>query len=509
MSNYLTQLKINNLQAELDAAMLAQGFVTPMVVNVDGNGKAIQNLGIISAAQGTLANVNAGSITTTGAVSAASLSLSTDLTVPGLKTQSVFAPTGTELNLDNTTAGERIFVGYASSGTKVYTGELHPQGVLAGSISCTQLEQTTNGGDPAGTFQAGIREGVVTADGLIINTIGAHDNPSITFTSPIVLAAGQVFTGLDVNFLSIGNALYMGSGTSMSCATAGDRFTITDVQIENTNYVALNNQQAGGLTLSVSANVVDTKSMLTVVDNTGTHRGNIYDSYYNPPPGGGATTLTEVLANGSSAGNQKITNVEELDAGVIQGGIIQVLPTGQTSIGNVFDSLYNPPTIAGPIIFTNGGGGYNFAPGVAMNVPIMNFSFPPPFATLSYIRSISLYLTEFNFNVSMVSGISNDYVFWIGIQNLSQSVGFSTLPSTPSAYFNLDNATNGDVDRNTQVILSFIQLYSDGYTTDFTLYFGPQQAIPSAVSIRLDNLTLTGELIGEFSANAAVTTSIP
>ena len=47
MSNYLTQLKINNLQAELDAAMLAQGFVTPMVVNVDGNGKAIQNLGII------------------------------------------------------------------------------------------------------------------------------------------------------------------------------------------------------------------------------------------------------------------------------------------------------------------------------------------------------------------------------------------------------------------------------------------------------------------------------
>ena len=120
-----------------------------------------------------------------------------------------------------------------------------------------------------------------------------------------------------------------------------------------------------------------------------------------------------------------------------------------------------------------------------------------------------LYIVQFNFNVSMVSGISNDYVFWIGIQNLSQSVGFSTLPSTPSAYFNLDNATNGDVDRSTQVILSFIQLYSDGYTTDFTLYFGPQQAIPSAVSIRLDNLTLTGELIGEFSANAAVTTSIP
>ena len=301
----------------------------------------------------------------------------------------------------------------------------------------------------------------------------------------------------------------MGAGTSMSCATSGDRFTITDVTVENVNYVSLANQQAGGLTLSVSSNVVDTKSMLTVVDNAGLHRGNIYDSYYNPPPSGGAATLAEVLANGSSAGNQKITDVEELDAGVIQGGLIQVLPTGQTTVGNVLDTVYNPPSITGPIIFTNGGGGYNFAPGVAMNVPIMNFTFPLSFGTQSYIRSISLYLTEFNFNISQVSGISNDYVFWIGIQNLSQSVGFSTLQNPPVAYFNLDNATNGDVDRNTQVILSFIQISAASYTNSFTLYFGPQQAIPSAVSIRLDNLSLTGELVGEFSANAAVTTSTP
>ena len=506
MSNYLTQLKINNLQAELDAAILAQGFVTPMVVDIDGNGKAIQNLGIISAAQGTLENVNAGSITTTGVVNAASLVLSTDLTVPGLKSQSVFAPTGTELNLDNTTAGESIFIGYASSGTKVYTGELHPPAVLAGSISCTQLEQTTNGGDPVGTFQAGIREGVVTADGLIVNTIGAHDNPSITFTAPIVLAAEQVFSGLDVNFLSVGNALYMGSGTSISCATAGDRYAITDVQLQNVDYVALNNQQAGGLYLALSANVIDNKSMLTVCTNGGANRGNIFDSYYNPPPSVAASTLTAVLANGSSAGNQKITDVEELDAGVIQGGIIQVLPTGETAIGNVFDTVYNPPSISGPISFTsNEPKLYNFTP-TFLNLPVMNFSFPPTASPLSFVSDINLYLNNLQARIGTVTGDALQFVLWVGASGLPSTIGFQTLP-VPAVAYSYINATTGLTVDYTSFLISSILPSAASYPATFSLYIGPLQEVTS--SIQIIQFLLAGQMVANFVGATVVTTSDP
>jgi len=506
MSNYLTQLKINNLQAELDAAILAQGFVTPMVVDIDGNGKAIQNLGIISAAQGTLENVNAGSITATGAVSAASLVLSTPLTVPGLVTQSIIAPALAELNIENTTAGDRIFIGYTTSGTKVYTGELHPDVVLTDSISCTLIEQTTNGGDPAGTFQAGIREGVVTADGIIANTIGAHDNPSITFTAPIVLAAGQVFTGLDVNFLSIGNALYMGSATSMSCATTGDRFTITDVVIENVDYIALANQQAGGSTLSISSNVVETKPMLTVVDNAGINRGSIYDSYYNPPPSVAASTLTAILANGSSAGDQKITDVLELDASVIQGGIIQVLPSGGTDIGNVFDTVYNPPSISGPISYNSSGiKNYSFTP-TLLNLPVMNFSFPPTASPLSFVSDINLYLNNLQARIGTVTGSALQFVLWIGASGLAPTMSFQNLPVPPIAYSLISATTGLSVDYSS-FLFSTILPSAFSYGVTFSLYIGPVQDVTSTIQIL--ELLLQGQMIANFVGATVVTTSEP
>lgn len=372
MSNYLTNIRINNLQNELRVAELAQGFVTPMVVNIDGNGKAITNLGEIQASQGTLANVNATSITTTGAVHAESLVLDTDLTVPGLKSQSVFAPAGQELNLDNTTAGERIFVGYASSGTKVYTGELHPDAVLVGSISCTQIDQTTNGGDPVGTFQAGIREGVVTADGLIINTIGAHDNPSITFTSPIVLAAGQVFDGLDVNFLAIGNSLYTNTVDSNPAYLTSNTGTTSFVaDVEFTRDVSFTQPLTVDF-LKIAAN----GSITCGTDN------NIYDiSDVGTLSAENIVTTEGIQATGDVSADTLISNAVEIKDGtkafVINPSATPnpttgypyldlVYTDGTTTVNSkIYDELLNPPpsvvanTLAGILANSGDGGGYS------------------------------------------------------------------------------------------------------------------------------------------------------
>ena len=45
MSNFLTNIRINNLQAELDSALLAKGVVNPLNANIQMNGNAITNVG--------------------------------------------------------------------------------------------------------------------------------------------------------------------------------------------------------------------------------------------------------------------------------------------------------------------------------------------------------------------------------------------------------------------------------------------------------------------------------
>lgn len=45
MSNFLTNIRINNLQSELDSALLAKGVINPLNANLQMNGNAITNVG--------------------------------------------------------------------------------------------------------------------------------------------------------------------------------------------------------------------------------------------------------------------------------------------------------------------------------------------------------------------------------------------------------------------------------------------------------------------------------
>ena len=558
MSNFLTNIRLNNLQQEIDNIVLTGPLTNPLLKNMDCGGFAVENAVFIEAVSIITPNLSTGGViadsvttdTITSKTSGGPVTFNSELEAGSIITDGVTTDTITS----KTSGGPVTFNSELEAGTgdfstslratsfTQYTGAFNQVSIASGGINCLTINTdniASNSANPI-QFQSEANFTSLSTGSLNVNfeqvnnvvyTPNIDSNPAYTpsnngtvvfnanaeFSKNITIAEGGVITSVDpAQTFNISNvySLHTNSITAQgTISTIAGNINATAGAVDAKEYVL--NGGTNQLTLAASS-IVDpttnypyaTLAYLTPPSGP-VITSKIYDSVFNPPPSVVASTLTAILANGSSAGNQKITDVEELDAGVIQGGIIQILPAGQSNIGNVFDTVYTPPSITGSLAFndpSNISPIFSISPTVS-NIPVMNFSYPTPVGTLSFLSDINLYLSSFNFKVLTVNVVTQ-YVFWIGEAGLLPSIGFPELPTVPISYFIL-NATAGSVYTNSGVLLSCILPSAASYSTTFSLYFGPLQPVTANCSIQIQGLNLAGQMIANFIGSTTVSTSIP
>ena len=483
MSNFLTNIRLNNLQQEIDNIVLAGPLTNPLLKDMDCGGFGVENAGLIQAtsittpsftttnevsagyivASGniagntfsqtfngtTYASIENGDISA-GAVTATNLYVGNPFASPSVVKGTVYdsvynqppAPTLEEVLTVGSVAGGNqsitvpsLFVGqigmdpctiqmqpgthflsYTQNEFAISTGLVYDTAYNTLPTAYTDLDVTNLRASSFTQYTGGFDQVTISGGGINCLTINT-DNIASNDATPIqVQSAIQFQEEVAANDLSVTN-ITIPSGGTISCSTAGDLFQISDVQVLKTDNVSFTNQQAGGLYLALSANVIDTKSMLTVCTNGGANRGNIYDSYYNPPPSVAANSLSAILANNNSAGGNDITDGGDFNSASVSsdqigsrsGGDILLLDTLQTrtgttpnyTYGNVFDSLINPSFVEGVISRSFQTGFLN----LTLNASVPSYSlayFNPTSATppLKNCQRIDFYLSELSFSLN-------------------------------------------------------------------------------------------------------------
>lgn len=293
MSNYLITLKLNELQTQVNTLKEVDGLTNPLVpeVNFDANSNDIINVGIMSCAE-----INAAGTITCEALDASTLQIPI-------------------INTGTLTAGTVVSTGGVSGLTGTFTNSLS-------TTDLTVYQDITS----ANVFTGDVTSNHVYADNLSSNS-----------ELPVYIQSTAQFN----------KGATVGVAETIGCSTSGQRYTISDVQINNANLLALTNQQTGGTNLSISSNIVNNKSMLTVRAVDGSNVGNIYDSYYNQPPSVVATSLAGILATSSDAGGGNITNLSNLTStGDVTSNTLNVL--SKSNIRSV-----GLPTNSGPGVSSN------------------------------------------------------------------------------------------------------------------------------------------------------------
>lgn len=382
MSGFLTNVKINNLQTELDALgiytrqqVFAGGLKNPLGSPMICQGNNIEGAGGIdgaSVSSNTLTVSGASllnTLTTTGLLHAQSLQLDTSFETASIKTNGISAPAGTSLNI-NADNGQIITIG---SNCRTNMGEVHSAASYSSQVYGTTISQTVNGNVEGSAVQSSLIGGVVTAVSGVLDNIGCSTNAThVTFTSPIILPADQLFDGLDVNFLAIGNALYtntIDSNPAYLTSNTGTTTFASDVEFtRDVNFTQplsvddLKIAANGSITCGTANNIYD-------ISNVGTLSAE------------NIVTTEGIQATGDVSGDTLISNAVEIKDGtkafVINPSTTPnsitgypyldlVYTDGSTTINSkIYDELLNPPpsvvanTLAGILSNSGDGGGFS------------------------------------------------------------------------------------------------------------------------------------------------------
>ena len=213
MSGYLTSLKINNLQTQLDGAILAQGFVNPLQIDLIGNGKNITGLGSLTGVDCNFTNMTTTNLQTSGNVTVPSLTCTgiisgNNITAIGGNPLSISANPSSYLSLNP--AGRTI------------TGIISPSQVLANTNCGQQIRQISDAND-VNSIQVLISQGVVGT-----NYINTFNSNNITCGAPLIFAEGQEYG--DVVCTGVTSS---GPVTASGLVTANAGLTIAGPTVSN------------------------------------------------------------------------------------------------------------------------------------------------------------------------------------------------------------------------------------------------------------------------------------
>lgn len=207
MSGYLTSLKINNLQTQLDGAILAQGFVNPLQIDLIGNGKNITGLGSLTGVDCNFTNMSTTNLQTSGDLEVETLTCNGQLTAHQIQ-----GGTGQIMTIN---CDPNSFVNLNTAG-RTYTGILYPNQVLA-DTNCGQTIRQLSDVNDVNSIQVLISNGIVAT-----NSIEAYSGTGINCLSTFIFAPTQTYG--DVVCTSV---------TSSGLITASDGLTINGPTVSN------------------------------------------------------------------------------------------------------------------------------------------------------------------------------------------------------------------------------------------------------------------------------------
>lgn len=447
MSNFLTNIRLNNLQQEIDNLVLSGPLQNPLLTPLDCGGFGVDNAAFIEAA-----SIITPSFTTNGTLTAESVVVSEVATIGTVdingdtagilrvsQIQPVLSSAAGTANTLEFTVTNVTFDGITVNGATSFT-----QDVVTPLLKVGQIETNTPGDDMTLT---GILTGGGTATITGMSEVAGTDIKGTTgsFTSIENISNDgppQLSFGADVNnhdILNIQNLqMYIG--------------TTSNIEISANPVNPVTSKPSLGLTWKNGSNP-DVTSV-------------VYDTVFNVPPSVTANSLAGILAINTSAGGNDITDGGDFTCTklitseiastnsatpVIVSSFLQsssyiealnmyiknpsVIPA---AIGTVFDSHYNPPTAVAPVNYTN-------SPGVSIDLAPATNIFNQKLVTFTLNQGVgnifTLYIENFAFQTMAPTPPDQNYVLYLDRSDMPVGNYFPNRADKPLSYLNILDVT--------------------------------------------------------------------
>lgn len=503
MSNYLIQLRLNELQTEISLlqeqltnATIAKGITNPMINPLSGGG-FFGILDVTSVATTPSGTVTAGTITgTTGNFTNLS---ATNFNPPTITTGNVITPglappTNSNLNI-NVGANNQINI----NGKIQNIGEFRSSVVITPQLQSTIIRQYSD--NSYSVLESSLSDGNLECLGILCNTLGSNTAGEIVCSAPIVFDANQEFA--DINCTSV---------------TAAGNIRTSNGYIQ-TNFIESTLGENGNISFEAPTTfnqpvTFDTSTTFTQTPVFGSVQVGSGGSILCEQPGGTYSIGGVGQYNGTSitcTGN--ITALTALGSNVLQlSGAYPVIlkstnalePSGHPCLtlstlqdnvvynSKVYDEIFNPPpsvvsnTLAG--ILTNGNNA-NFQNITGVQRLYLNEIYSSSIGTITVVDPIIS-----NTTIGAVSVLTNT----IQTSNPGLIIQQNASGNPSRVYDVLYNPTGGNFSQYVRstiparwTLLNSGQLNATLFAIPFT---GLSSAYYNAATVTFDNLkiTLTG-----------------
>jgi hypothetical protein len=354
--------------------------------------------------------------------------------------------------------------------------------------------------------------------------LGISKNLNEEFTNPASLSMEMTDYGLMVDNQSSTSTIYLIVNGQITITINALSLPTVKIVYDGTNtlYFYQNNEEI----LAFRQTITFTKSIYAVISSFyGGKFSNIVWS--GSGSGGGQTelTLAEVLLNGNDAHNLTITNLMNIESGIIYGKTnnlqlcsdstksknltIQTITSvsspffgdpyislsnqSNTKTSRVFDSIFNPPQTNYYFDYSNSGPTTKIYP--ATPISIMSFTLQKAY------QSFTCNLTKFIFDIDN-QGVGGNSIF----VKFYLSTNVNALYDDYTGIFTTDDLnTDGNFTNVDNIILTY---YNSTNTTNNILYLNAYIANNNSGFYDLNNIQIAGQIISNSLPQVNITPSL-